>query len=262
MRPRAALSSGGDFSGVSMISVAVVEDDKRVRASLVRLLERAPGLRCVSEHGSGEEALQVLPGMRPEVVLMDINLPGIDGVECVRRLKVSLPDTQVMMLTVYQDNDLIFNALAAGASGYLLKRTPGPALISSIKEVKAGGSPMSSHIARKVVQSFRAVPAAPVASSETLTPREQEVLELLSKGYLYREIADELSIGYDTVHSHVRHIYEKLQVNTRTRAAAVHLTRTLGGAPRGHVATPAPVMPDPQGSAPVPGHRNAHPRAS
>ena len=232
-----------------MISVAVVEDDKRVRASLVRLLERAPGLRCVSEHGSGEEALQVLPGMKPEVVLMDINLPGIDGVECVRRLKVSLPDTQVMMLTVYQDNDLIFNALAAGASGYLLKRTPGPALISSIKEVKAGGSPMSSHIARKVVQSFRAAPAAPVASSETLTPREQEVLELLSKGYLYREIAEELAIGYDTVHSHVRHIYEKLQVNTRTRAAAVHLTRTLGAAPRNPL---APTPPPPSAEAPAP----------
>ena len=208
-----------------MISVAVVEDDGRVRSSLVRLLDRANGLKCVSDHGSGEEALKALPAVRPDVVLMDINLPGMDGVECVRKLKGTLPDVQVMMLTVYQDNDLIFNALAAGASGYLLKRTPGPALISSVREVHGGGSPMSSHIARKVVQSFRAAPP-PEASSEALTPREQQVLELLAKGYLYREIATELGVGYDTVHSHVRHIYEKLQVNTRTRAAAIHLTRT------------------------------------
>jgi DNA-binding NarL/FixJ family response regulator len=210
-----------------VIAVALVEDDARVRASLARLVGRANGLRCVSEHGSAEEALVSLPGVKPDVVLMDVNLPGIDGVECVRRLKVALPNTQVVMLTVYQDNDVIFNALAAGASGYLLKRTTGPALITSIREVHGGGSPMSSHIARKVVQSFRVTPP-PATSAETLTPREQEVLELLSKGYLYREIADELGIGYDTVHSHVRHIYEKLQVNTRTRAAAVHLTRTLG----------------------------------
>ncbi len=233
-----------------MIRVAVVEDDKRVRASLVRLLERAPGLKCVSEHGSAEEALRALPEDRPDVVLMDVNLPGIDGVECVRRLKVVLPDAQVMMLTVYQDNDVIFNALAAGASGYLLKRTPGPALIAGIKEVKAGGSPMSSHIARKVVQSFRAAPAAPVTPAETLTPREQEVLELLSKGYLYREIANELLIGYDTVHSHVRHIYEKLQVNTRTRAAAVHLTRTLGNGTRSPFAS-AEASPAPKPAPPV-----------
>lgn len=233
-----------------MIAVAVVEDDARVRASLARLLERASGLRCVGEHGSGEEALQALPGVRPNVVLMDINLPGIDGVECVRRLKVLLPEAQVVMLTVYQDNDLIFNALAAGASGYLLKRTKGPVLIASIREVHHGGSPMSSHIARKVVQSFRAVPA-PSTGLETLTPREMEVLDLLSKGYLYREIADELAVGYDTVHSHVRHIYEKLQVNTRTRAAAVHLTRTLGSAPRGQ-ATPTDVGPVHRASVPPP----------
>ena len=165
-----------------MINVAVVEDDGRGRASLARLLERAAGLRCVSEHGSAEEALKALPDVRPDVVLIDINLPGIDGVECVRRLKGLLPDVQVMMLTVYQDNDVIFNALAAGASGYLLKRTPGPVLISSIREVHGGGSSMSSHIARKVVQSFRVTPSAPSGpeapgpdgtGAEALTPREQ-----------------------------------------------------------------------------------------
>lgn len=222
-----------------MIHVALVEDDGRVRASLARLLERASGVKCVSDHGSGEDALEALPNVKPQVVLMDINLPGIDGVECVRRLKLLLPDTQVVMLTVYQDNDMIFNALAAGASGYLLKRTPGETLIASIREVHGGGSPMSSHIARKVVQSFRVTPA-PATGAETLTPREAEVLELLSKGYLYREIANELGVGYDTVHSHVRHIYEKLQVNTRTRAAAVHLTRTLGSGARMPSLSPQP----------------------
>lgn len=245
-----------------MIRVAVVEDDRRVRATLVRLLERAQGVRCVSDHGSGEEALHILPGVKPDVVLMDINLPGIDGVECVRRLKTSLPEAQVMMLTVYQENDLIFNALAAGASGYLLKRTPGPTIIASIKDVRSGGSPMSSHIARKVVQSFRETKAEPVPSGESLTPREQEVLELLSKGYLYREIAEELAIGYDTVHSHVRHIYEKLQVNTRTRAAAVHLTRTLGasaGRSNAQSATLAGTKPP---LPPLPGPRTSPPQAN
>jgi DNA-binding NarL/FixJ family response regulator len=208
-----------------MIDVALVEDDGRVRASLARLLERSGGVRCVSQHGSAEEALAALPGVRPHVVLMDVKLPGIDGVECARQLKGLLPDVQIIMLTVYQDNEVIFTALAAGATGYLLKRTPGPALIASIREVHRGGSPMSSQIARKVVQSFRGIPA-PATEPETLTPREREVLDLLSKGYLYREIAGALGVAYDTVHSHVRKIYEKLQVNTRTRAAAVHLTRT------------------------------------
>jgi DNA-binding NarL/FixJ family response regulator len=204
-----------------MIDVALVEDDGRVRASLARLLDRSGGVRCVSQHASAEDALLALPGVRPAVVLMDVKLPGLDGVECVRRLKALLPDVQVIMLTVYQDNDVIFAALAAGATGYLLKRTPGAELIASIREVHAGGSPMSSHIARKVVQSFRA--PAPAPGTETLTPREREVLDLLSKGYLYKEIAEALHVAYDTVHSHVRKIYEKLQVNTRTRAAALHL---------------------------------------
>ena len=212
-----------------MIDVALVEDDGRVRASLARLLERSGGVRCVSQHASAEDALRSLPSVRPAVVLMDVKLPGLDGVECVRRLKALLPDVQVIMLTVYQDNDVIFAALAAGATGYLLKRTPGPELIASIREVHAGGSPMSSHIARKVVQSFRAPAAAP--GTETLTPREREVLDLLSKGYLYKEIAEALHVAYDTVHSHVRKIYEKLQVNTRTRAAALHLAHAASARP-------------------------------
>ncbi len=209
-----------------MIEVAIVEDDDRVRTSLARLLARADGLRCVSQHADAEDALATLPGLEPDVVLMDIKLPRMSGVECVAQLKPVLPTTQFIMLTVYQDNDLIFRALAAGATGYLLKRTRGPQLGAAIRDVHRGGSPMSNDIARKVVQFFRQE-ARPAVPSDTLTPREQEVLTLLSKGFLYREIADELAIGYDTVHAHVRKIYEKLQVHTRTQAAAVHLAHTL-----------------------------------
>ena len=155
----------------------------------------------------------------------------MSGVECVAQLKPVLPKTQFIMLTVYQDNDLIFRALAAGATGYLLKRTRGPQLAAAIRDVHRGGSPMSNDIARKVVQFFRQEARPAVLPSDTLTAREQEVLTLLSKGFLYREIADELAIGYDTVHAHVRNIYEKLQVHTRTQAAAVHLTHALSSRP-------------------------------
>lgn len=211
------------------IHVSIVEDDGRVRTSLARLIERAPGMRCLSEHGSAEEALEVLPGLRPDVVMMDVKLPGKNGVDCVRQLKPQLPQTQIIMLTVYQDNEVIFDALAAGATGYLLKRTPGEELIAGIREVHGGGSPMSSQIARKVVQSFREAPPTQAADDgdDTLTPREREVLDLLAKGYLYKEIASRLGVGYDTVHSHIRNIYDKLQVHTRTQATAAHLARTL-----------------------------------
>jgi DNA-binding NarL/FixJ family response regulator len=213
-----------------VIEVAIVEDDDRVRTSLARLLARADGLRCASQHADAEDALATLPQLKPDVVLMDIKLPRMSGVECVAQLKPVLPRTQFIMLTVYQDNDLIFRALAAGATGYLLKRTRGPQLAAAIRDVHRGGSPMSNDIARKVVQFFRQE-ARPAVPSDTLTAREQEVLTLLSKGFLYREIADELAIGYDTVHAHVRNIYEKLQVHTRTQAAAVHLAHTLSSRP-------------------------------
>jgi DNA-binding NarL/FixJ family response regulator len=206
------------------VSVSIVEDNDRLRETLARVLNRADGFRCVSQHASAEDALKDLPQVRPDVVLMDINLPGVNGVECVRQLKKLLPEIQVMMLTVYEDTENIFNALAAGANGYMLKRTPGRELLDAIREVHRGGSPMTMHIARKVVQSFQRSAAAE-AAAENLSEREQQVLDLLSRGLMYKEIADKLGISYETVHTYIRRIYEKLQVRTRTEAVAKFLRR-------------------------------------
>jgi DNA-binding NarL/FixJ family response regulator len=203
------------------ITVSIVEDQDPLRATLARVISRAEGFECVSDYPTAEAALEGLPKDRPQVVLMDINLPGINGVECVRRLKRLLPEVLVIMLTVYEDTDNIFNALAAGATGYLLKRTPRAELLDAIREVRRGGSPMTAHIARKVVQSFQQ--PAPTAPTSNLSQREQEVLDLLSQGFLYKEIADRLGISYETVHTYIRRIYEKLQVRTRTEAVAVFL---------------------------------------
>jgi DNA-binding NarL/FixJ family response regulator len=205
------------------IRVSIVEDDARVRTSLARLIDGADRFSCVSQHESGERAIADLPGVRPDVVLMDINLPGMSGVECVRRLRTAVPSVQVVMLTVYEDTDLIFAALAAGATGYLLKRTPPDELLGGIWDVHRGGSPMTGHIARKVVQSFREADRA--GDEDALSPREREVLDHLAQGYLYKEIAARLTISYDTVHTYVRRIYEKLQVHSRTEAVAKHLAR-------------------------------------
>ena len=206
------------------INVSIVEDSDKFRETLARVLNRAEGFRCVSQYPNAEEALKVLPQDKPDVVLMDINLPGMNGVECVRQLKQLAPAIQVMMLTVYEDTDNIFNALTAGATGYMLKRTPRDELLEAIREVHRGGSPMTTHIARKVVQSFqRAAPAA--SPTEMLSPREQEVLDCLAQGFLYKEIAEKLSISYETVHTYIRRIYEKLQVRTRTEAVAKFLKR-------------------------------------
>jgi len=206
------------------IRVSIVEDDARIRASLARLIDGGPRFRCVSQHESAERAIAELPGVGPDVLLMDINLPGMSGVECVRRVKALLPATQVVMLTVYEDTDLIFAALAAGATGYLLKRTPPDELLDGIRDVHRGGSPMTGHIARKVVQSFRDGDRGG-PDEDALSPREREVLEHLAQGYLYKEIAARLAISYDTVHTYVRRIYEKLQVHSRTEAVAKHLMR-------------------------------------
>jgi len=206
------------------ISVSIVEDNDQLRGTLARALNRAEGFRCLSQYPNAEAALQGLPNDRPDVVLMDINLPGMNGVECVRRLKQLLPGTQVVMLTVYEDTENIFNALAAGASGYLLKRTSSAELLAALKEVQKGGSPMTAHIARKVVQSFQTAGASAQAT-ENLSQREQEVLDCLSQGFLYKEIAEKLGISYETVHTYVRRIYEKLQVRTRTEAVAKFLRR-------------------------------------
>lgn len=207
------------------ISVSIVEDDAGVRTTLARLIDSSPGFRCVSQHPSAESALREIPKTYPEVVLMDINLPGLSGVECVRRLKPLLPQTQIIMLTVYQKAEHIFDALTAGATGYLLKQTPADELLEAIRDVHGGGSPMNSSIARKIVQSFqKPVPVAIEAAD--LSPRESEILDLLAKGFLYKEIAEKIGITFATVHTHIRHIYEKLHVRSRTEAVAKHLGQT------------------------------------
>lgn len=201
------------------IDVAIVEDDQPSRQILVGWLNRADGFACVGEHPSAESALAELPAQQPGVVLMDINLPHLSGIECIRQLKPLLPKTQFMVLTVYEDSDHIFEALAAGATGYLLKRTSREELLEAVTEIAAGGSPMTSNIARKVVQSFQ-FGALPLPESETLSPREREVLNLLAHGYLYKEIAESLGVSLPTVNTYVRRIYEKLHVRSRAQAVA------------------------------------------
>jgi DNA-binding NarL/FixJ family response regulator len=204
------------------IRVAIVDDDDGVRTKLARVVDRFGVCSCVGQFSSAEQAVTQLPAAAPEVVLMDINLPGMNGIECVRLLKSDHPAIEFIMLTVYEDTESVFNALAAGASGYLLKLATRPELLEAIQRVHTGGSPMTSHIARKVVQSFRH--PAPIETETTLlSPREQQVLEYLSKGFLYKEISGTLGISYDTVHNHIRHIYEKLHVRSRTQAVTKYL---------------------------------------
>ena len=201
------------------ITVSIVEDDASARGMLTEWVRGEDGLKCVGVHDCAESALAALPPENPAVVLMDINMPGMSGIECVRRLKSQMLNTQFVMLTVYEDPDHIFKALTAGASGYLLKRSPRAELLAAIKDVHAGGSPMSSNIARKIVQSFQRFNTSPT-ETENLSPREREVLELLARGYLYKEIADSLYISVPTVNSHIRRIYEKLHVRSRSQAIA------------------------------------------
>src|SRR5580658_7772735 len=206
------------------IQVSIVEDNDQLRGTLARLLNRAEGFACLSQYASAEAALEGLPKDRPQVVLMDINLPGLNGVECVRKLKQVAPEISAVMLTAYEDTENIFNALAAGANGYLLKRAPRAELLDAIREVHRGGSPMTTHIARKVVQSFQREPVSE-QTGDALSAREQEVLDFLSQGFLYKEIAEKMGISYETVHTYIRRIYEKLQVRTRTEAVAKFLRR-------------------------------------
>jgi len=201
------------------ITVAIVEDDAPARKIFASWINRAEGFRCIGEYGDTESALARLPDLRPDVVLSDINLPGLNGVECVRRLKPLLAQTQFVMLTVYEDADHIFEALAAGASGYLLKQVPRLHLLAALKDVHEGGSPMTSKIARKVVQAFQATRPAATETAE-LAPREQELLDLLARGYLYKEIADAMKISVGTVNTYIRRIYEKLHVRSRAQAVA------------------------------------------
>jgi DNA-binding NarL/FixJ family response regulator len=206
------------------ITVSIVEDSRGTRESLVELLGRAPGLRCAGAHADGEQALLAIPSEQPDVVLMDINLPGMSGIECVAKLKDRLPRTQVLMLTTYEESDLIFESLRAGASGYLLKNMPPGELIVAVEQVHAGGSPMSMHIARKVVNHFQQI-QKPSSDVEKLTKREHEILALLAKGFLYKEIADQLGISLSTVRAHLHTVYEKLHVQSRTQAVVKFLER-------------------------------------
>jgi len=214
------------------ITVSIVEDSEQLRSTLARMIGRAEGFQCLGDYGTAEDALEAIPKHPPNVVLMDINLPGMNGVECVRKLKQVLPTTQVVMLTAYEDTENIFNSLAAGASGYLLKRSKSVEILEAIRDVQNGGSPMTTHIARKVVQSFQAsaaaaatAPAPAAEPSEELSPREREVLDLLSQGFMYKEISDKLGISFETVRTYIRRIYEKLHVRTRTEAVAKALRR-------------------------------------
>jgi DNA-binding NarL/FixJ family response regulator len=203
------------------IRVAIVEDDPDVRALLCQWIREEPGFTCVFDAPNAETAHAALPGLKPDVVLHDIVLPGRSGIESVAGLKPLLPQTQFVMLTVYEDVEHIFAALSAGATGYMLKRTPRPALIAALREVHAGGSPMSSSIARKVVQSLHQA-RRPAAATEGLSARENQVLELLARGHLYKEIADEIGISVPTVNTYIRRIYEKLHVRSRAQAVAVY----------------------------------------
>jgi DNA-binding NarL/FixJ family response regulator len=212
------------------VAVSIVEDDEPIRSMLAGWIQQASGFHCMSKHANAESALAALPAEKPDVVLMDINLPGISGIECVRRLKPLLPGTQFIMLTIYEDGEHIFNALAAGACGYLLKRVSRAELLAAVRDVQSGGSPMSSNIARKVVQSFER-PANQSGETMELSSREREVLELLARGYLYKEIADLLKISGPTVNTYIRRIYEKLHVRSRSQAVAkfTHVPGAIGG---------------------------------
>ncbi len=206
------------------VRVSIVEDNRGTRESLLELLKREPGVQCSGVYASGEEALLGIPKDKPDVVLMDINLTGMNGIECVARLKEHVPKTQVLMLTTYEESDLIFDSLRAGANGYLLKNMAPAELVQSIHQVHAGGSPMSMHIARKVVNHFQQI-KDPSSEMEQLTKREQEILALLAKGYLYKEIADQLGISMSTVRAHLHTVYEKLHVQSRTQAVVKYLAR-------------------------------------
>ena len=205
-----------------MISVSIVDDEKRLCESIATFLNGSPGFRCVSIYGSAEAALQRLPADRPDVVLMDINMAGLNGIECVRRLKAIAPQLQVVMLTVYDDDEQIFKALAAGATGYLLKRHEPQELLQAIRDVQAGGSPMSNSIARKVVASFQTAHQTG-EKQNLLSAREQAVLDCLAEGLAYKQIGDELGISINTIRTHLRHIYEKLHVQSRTEAVAKYI---------------------------------------
>jgi len=202
------------------VTIAIVEDNDGMRASLEKIIKSDADMQCLGTFSTGETAVRNLPALRPRVVLMDINLPGMSGVECVRQLAGSLPLTQIIMITVYDDTDAIFQSLAAGASGYLLKPVRATQLLEAIREVDQGGAPMSPNIARRVVQTFKKPPVAEDTELAQLSPREREVLDMLARGLLQKEIAHQLGVSYWTIQTHIGRIYEKLHVHSRSQAVA------------------------------------------
>ncbi|HUC85101.1 MAG TPA: response regulator transcription factor [Candidatus Acidoferrales bacterium] len=210
------------------ITICIVEDNRSTQESLEKVLEQQPALRCLASYSTGEAALAGIPAKNPQVALVDINLPGIDGIELIGKLKLQMPELQMLILTSYDESGLIFNALRAGASGYLLKKTIASELVPAIEQVHAGGAPMSLQIARKVVSYFRQLEketVTPTSEVQKLTAREQEILALLAQGYLIKEIGDRLGIAYHTARTHLRHIYEKLHVQSRSMAILKFLGR-------------------------------------
>lgn len=202
------------------IRICLIEDDARLRHLTASWLQHEPGFQIINQYPDAESALVGLPKDRPDVALVDINLPGQSGIDCVRQLKPLMPATQFGMVTVYEDADKIFQALAMGATSYILKQTPRADLISAIRELHRGGSPMSTNIARKVVQSFHRPPPAASEPVTQLSEREQQVLDGLVRGDLYKEISDTLGISMGTLHTYIRRIYEKLHVHSRAQAVA------------------------------------------
>jgi DNA-binding NarL/FixJ family response regulator len=203
-----------------MTKVAIVEDNATLRQYLAEFVGGTPGHKCVGTCGSAEEAILKLPTFKPDVVLMDIHLPGETGIDCTARLREIMPEVQVIMLTVYKDIKMIFQALKAGACGYVLKRSDEQEILDAIAEVREGGAPMTGEIARMVVRSFREESAVKADVTDDLSPREMEILALLSEGLSNKEIAGQLKISFATVRTHLMHIYEKLHVRCRTEAAA------------------------------------------
>lgn len=210
-----------------IITISVIEDHARTRENLTKLINQTEGLRCVSAYPSGEAALKGIAAEQPKVALVDINLPGMNGVEVVTKLAALFPAVRTLMLTTYEQSDIIFDALRAGASGYLLKNLPPEELIDALKQVHAGGAPMSMQVARKVVNYFH-VARKPDAHISSLTTREHEILSLLANGLRYKEIADKLSVSLNTVRTHATHIYEKLHVESRTEATVKFLQGKIG----------------------------------
>jgi DNA-binding NarL/FixJ family response regulator len=208
------------------IDVAIIEDDGDMRSTLQEIVDLTPDLTCTGSFGTCEEALACLADDRPDVILMDINLPGMSGIEGVRRIKALYPGVEILMQTVYSDDDNIFRSICAGASGYLLKRTPREALVNAIREVHAGGAPMNAGIARRVLHLFQRT-AGPSPGESTLTRREVEILHALVEGGSYKMIADRHFISIETVRNHIKHIYEKLHVHSKSEAVAKALRERL-----------------------------------